>query len=60
MGLYAERIGCLHVLAANSTEAKNVVSQLAVENRRTISNCPQNGALIAATVLSNPELRQNG
>ena len=57
MGLYAERIGCLHVLAANSTEAKNVVSQLVVENRRTISNCPQNGALIAATVLSNPELK---
>jgi len=57
MGLYAERIGCLHVVAGNAVEAKNVVSQLAVENRRTISNCPQNGALIATTLLSDPALK---
>jgi len=57
MGLYAERCGCLHVLAGNADEAKRVVSQLAVENRRTISNCPQNGALIAATILGDNELK---
>lgn len=56
MGLYGERIGCLHAVCANADDAKRVGSQLAVSVRQTISNCPMNGAYIAAEILNDPAL----
>ena len=58
MGLYGERVGCLHAVCATPEEAKCVRSQLAVIGRRTWSVCPQNGSYIAAAVLNDPELRK--
>jgi aspartate/tyrosine/aromatic aminotransferase len=58
MGLYGERIGCLHAICANPGEANAVRGQLAAIGRRTWSVCPQNGSFIAAAVLNDPELRK--
>jgi aspartate/tyrosine/aromatic aminotransferase len=57
MGLYAERIGCLHVVANAPEQVKIVESQLMRLGRHTWSNCPQNGALIVTEVLGDPELK---
>jgi aspartate/tyrosine/aromatic aminotransferase len=57
MGLYAERTGVLHIVAKTAEEAAAVGSQLVRIGRQTWSVCPQNGALIAAEVLGNPELK---
>jgi aspartate/tyrosine/aromatic aminotransferase len=58
LGLYAERIGALHVVAQTSEQSKAVESQLLRIGRSCWSVCPQNGSLIAAEVLGNPELKQ--
>jgi len=57
MGLYGERIGCLHAVCANPSEAKALQTNFASVMRSTISVAPQNGALIAHEILSNPELK---
>lgn len=57
MGLYGERIGCLHAVCANKEEAKAVESQIEIIGRQCYSVCPQNGALIAAEVLNDPTLK---
>jgi len=58
MGLYGERIGCLHAVCATPEEANAVRGQLAAIGRRTWSVCPQNGSYIAAAVLNDPELKK--
>lgn len=59
-GLYGERAGCFHFVAAPGTDAaentKKVASQLAILQRSEISNPPAYGAKIAALVLNDPEL----
>ncbi|KIW19574.1 hypothetical protein PV08_00147 [Exophiala spinifera] len=59
-GLYGERAGAFHFIAAPSSKAqdiaKRVSSQLAILQRSEISNPPAYGARIASTVLNDPEL----
>ncbi|KAK5559211.1 Aspartate aminotransferase, cytoplasmic [Exophiala xenobiotica] len=59
-GLYGERAGAFHSVAAPGHKAqditKRVASQLAILQRSEISNPPAYGARIASTVLNDPEL----
>lgn len=59
-GLYGERAGCFHFVAAPSAsaqdEATRVGSQLAILQRSEISNPPAYGARIASTILNNEQL----
>lgn len=56
-GLYAERVGGLHVVAKNPTETANILSQLRVLIRANWSNPPAHGAAIVATILGDPDLK---
>ncbi|EWC46846.1 hypothetical protein DRE_03858 [Drechslerella stenobrocha 248] len=59
-GLYGQRAGCFHFVAAPGAHAedvaKRVSSQLAILTRSEISNPPIYGARIASTVLNDPAL----
>jgi aspartate aminotransferase, cytoplasmic len=58
-GLYGERAGCFHFVAApegGSDTAARVGSQLAILQRSEISNPPAYGARIASLVLNDPKL----
>jgi len=55
-GLYGERVGALHVVAASKDEAARVKSQLSVLQRSEISNPPSHGARLVSLILNNPEL----
>lgn len=59
-GLYGERAGCFHFVAAPSSsavdETTRVGSQLAILQRSEISNPPAYGARIASLVLNDPKL----
>jgi len=59
-GLYGERAGCFHFVAAPSASAQDEVarvgSQLAILQRSEISNPPAYGARIASLVLNDPKL----
>jgi len=59
-GLYGERAGCFHFVTSPSPNAQDVVSrvasQLAILQRREISNPPAYGARIASLVLNDPTL----
>ncbi|MCZ8235805.1 MAG: amino acid aminotransferase [Inhella sp.] len=55
--LYGERVGSLHVVAADADEAARVLSQIKVTARTTYSNPPTHGAKVVATVLTDEELR---
>ncbi|KAF2663934.1 aminotransferase class I and II [Microthyrium microscopicum] len=59
-GLYGERAGCFHFVAAPSSDAgertKRVGSQLAILQRSEISNPPAYGARIASLVLNDKAL----
>ncbi|KAF3936949.1 hypothetical protein ABW19_dt0207858 [Dactylella cylindrospora] len=59
-GLYGQRAGCFHFVAAPSDHAeelaKRVGSQLAILTRSEISNPPAYGARIASTVLNDDTL----
>ncbi|KAK3361200.1 pyridoxal phosphate-dependent transferase [Lasiosphaeria ovina] len=59
-GLYGERAGCFHFVAAPSPETAGtttrVASQLAILQRSEISNPPIYGARIASTVLNDKAL----
>ena len=56
--LYGERVGALSVVCASADEAARVLSQLKVVIRTNYSNPPTHGALVVATVLTTPTLRQ--
>jgi len=58
MGLYAERIGALSVVADNAQQAKAIESQLKILIRPMYSNPPLHGARIVSKVLGDPSLRQ--
>jgi len=55
-GLYGERIGALHLLAANPTENLAIESQLKILVRPMYSNPPVQGARLVSTILSDPDL----
>jgi len=55
-GLYGERVGALHVIAATKVEAERVKSQLSVLQRSEISNPPSHGARIVSLILNDPQL----
>lgn len=55
-GLYNERVGALHVVAADKQEAERVKSQLSVLQRSEISNPPAYGAHIVTMILTEPSL----
>ncbi|TLD36359.1 PLP-dependent transferase [Venturia nashicola] len=59
-GLYGERAGCFHYVAAPGAEAVDttvrVASQLAILQRSEISNPPAYGARIASLCLNDPKL----
>lgn len=57
-GLYGERVGGLSVLCRDAAEAARVRSQLKIVVRTNYSNPPTHGALLVATVLADPELKQ--
>jgi len=56
LGLYNERIGCLHVLTRSEKRAKAVSSQIALFIRPMYSNPPVHGARIVEKILSTPHL----
>ncbi|RXN18212.1 aspartate mitochondrial-like protein [Labeo rohita] len=56
MGLYGERVGGFTVVCKDAEEAKRVESQLKILIRPIYSNPPMNGARIASTILTTPEL----
>lgn len=59
-GLYGERAGCFHFVAAPSSKASDEVSrvgsQLAILQRSEISNPPAYGARIASMILNDKQL----
>ena len=56
-GLYGERIGAIHVVAADADVASRVVSQAKVIVRSLYSNPPTEGAVIVSDILTTPELK---
>ncbi|XP_063053527.1 aspartate aminotransferase, mitochondrial [Engraulis encrasicolus] len=56
MGLYGERVGGFTVVCKDAEEAKRVESQLKILIRPIYSNPPMNGARIASTILTTPDL----
>ncbi|XP_040838539.1 aspartate aminotransferase, mitochondrial isoform X2 [Ochotona curzoniae] len=58
MGLYGERVGAFSVICKDAEEAKRVESQLKILIRPMYSNPPLNGARIASTILTTPDLRK--
>ena len=56
-GLYADRIGALHVTASSPEVFPKIASQLRVISRVLYSTCPVHGARIVATIL-NEEARK--
>ena len=59
MGLYGERIGALHVVCKNAETAGRVLSQVEMAIRPMYSNPPLHGALVASTILGDPELSRS-
>ena len=58
MGLYCERVGALHVLAADPASAAAVQSNIESIVRPMYSNPPAHGARIVAQVLTSEELKK--
>jgi aspartate/tyrosine/aromatic aminotransferase len=57
-GLYSERVGALTIVAGSQPAAAAALSHAKVCVRVNYSNPPKHGAATVATVLSDPELRQ--
>lgn len=55
-GLYGERAGCLHFVAADKSTAKAISTQMEHLQRVEISNPPAYGSRIVSKVLNDPEL----
>lgn len=56
IGLYNERVGCLHMFMDTKDEAVNCESQLKILVRRMFSNPPAHGARIVSTILNDAGL----
>ena len=57
-GLYGERVGALTIVTDGADAAQRALSQVRLSIRTNYSNPPTHGAAIVATVLSDPQLRQ--
>ena len=57
LSLYGERVGALSIVCADAEEAVRLLSQDKIVIRTNFSNPPTHGAQLAATVLTDPELR---
>ena len=57
LALYGQRVGALSVVCADADEADRVRSQVKIVIRTNYSNPPTFGALVAATVLGDEDLR---
>ena len=57
LSLYGERVGALSIVCADAEEARRVLSQVKIVIRTNYSNPPTHGAQLAATVLSDADLR---
>lgn len=57
-GLYAERIGVLHVVCKDAEEAHRILGQLKAGVRLQYSSPPVHGAQLVDLVLTTPELRK--
>jgi aspartate aminotransferase/aromatic-amino-acid transaminase len=55
--LYQDRVGALHAVAKNASEAERILSQLKLLVRRNYSNPPAHGGHIVSTILDSQELR---
>ncbi|MEJ2760916.1 MAG: aspartate/tyrosine/aromatic aminotransferase [Gammaproteobacteria bacterium] len=58
-GLYRDRIGALAAVTPNPDAAGAVLSHMKVNARRLYSVPPAHGAIVVATILADPGLRQN-
>lgn len=56
--LYGERVGALSIVTESKEEAGRVLSQVKRVIRTNYSNPPTHGGIVAAAVLSSPELRK--
>jgi aspartate aminotransferase len=56
LGLYGERVGCLHVVVKDKDYMPNAVSTLVALFRHECSFAPAFGARVASTIFQNPEL----
>jgi aspartate aminotransferase len=57
-GLYSERVGALLVVCGAAEVVPKVASNVKVAVRSNYSNPPRHGAAIVATILGDPDLRQ--
>lgn len=57
LGLYGQRVGAFHVVAAQPDAIERSLSQVKVRIRANYSNPPTHGASLAAAVLTDPALR---
>lgn len=57
-GLYNERIGALTMVAKDETTAQTLLSHVKQAIRANFSNPPSHGGAIVATVLNDPQLRE--
>jgi aromatic-amino-acid transaminase len=55
--LYGERVGALSIVAADARQANLAHDQVRVAIRANYSTPPSHGALLVATILTNPSLR---
>jgi aromatic-amino-acid transaminase len=57
LSIYGERVGALSIVTASDEEAKRVLSNVKRVVRTNYSNPPSHGSQIAATILTNAELK---
>lgn len=57
-GLYCERVGALHIVAADPASAAAALSVLEVIIRPMYSNPPAHGARVVAHILTTPALEE--
>ncbi|KAF9768359.1 hypothetical protein IL306_014360 [Fusarium sp. DS 682] len=57
-GLYGERVGALHIVTRNQNTAARVEAALKQISRAEITSTPGFGAKVVATIVQNPELRE--
>lgn len=55
--LYGERVGALSIVATDPAQAKLVLDQVKVAIRTNYSTPPSHGAMLVATILTDPALR---
>lgn len=57
LGLYGERVGCLHFVCSSPETAQKLSTNIACSIRAVYSSPPRHGGLIAQAVLTDPELK---